>query len=79
MKILVTGAAGFIGSNFVKKFSEKFELVYCLDNLSNLVYSKSRKIRNFQMLKNLSNVECLKIDLNDEKIPEKYLQVDKVN
>ncbi len=33
-KILITGGAGFIGSNLIDYFLEKGHKVVCLDNLS---------------------------------------------
>ena len=34
MKILITGGAGFIGSNLVDHFLAKGHIVVCLDNLA---------------------------------------------
>ncbi len=46
--ILVTGGAGFIGSNLCKSLLLKGDVVICLDNLDNFdnYYKKSIKERN---------------------------------
>jgi UDP-glucose 4-epimerase len=44
MEVLITGVAGFIGSNLAKKFLENGILVYGIDNLS---YGKMANIKEF--------------------------------
>lgn len=61
MTILITGAAGFIGSNLVSYFLERGEFVVGLDNLSrgslsNLTHQLKNKHFNFHSL-NLNNLE----------------------
>ena len=34
LKILITGGAGFIGSNLIEKLLDKDTFIYCIDNLS---------------------------------------------
>lgn len=45
-KWLVTGAAGFIGSNIVKKLIERGQKVWGLDNFSNSDYSNIKEYKN---------------------------------
>ena len=48
MKVLITGAAGFIGFNLIKELEKKHK-VYCLDNFSSLskkTQSLRKKISN---------------------------------
>jgi len=63
MKVLVTGAAGFIGSNFVKLLSAAGIHTVAVDSLNNLLYPKSIKEQNFLELSKLDFVDCKKIDL----------------
>ena len=46
MKILVTGAAGFIGSHVCERFIEAGHLVWGIDNLSRGLESNLKAIRN---------------------------------
>jgi len=63
MKILVTGGAGFIGSNLVKSFLEDntFKLVRVLDNLS------TGSIENIQSYFNHPKFEFIEGDIRDYK------------
>ena len=45
-KILVTGGAGFIGSNFCKRLLNKGNTVFCLDNLSTSSHSNISQFKN---------------------------------
>ncbi len=77
MKILITGAAGFIGSNAVRFFSKnKSNTLLGIDSLTYAVDSK-----NLLELKNLDNFEFYKININDEKKIKKIIaefQPDKI-
>ncbi|MBR5304881.1 MAG: SDR family oxidoreductase [Candidatus Gastranaerophilales bacterium] len=57
MIILVTGGAGFIGSNLCRKLLEQEHKVYCLDNF----YTGSKK--NIEELLNNENFICLNHDI----------------
>lgn len=51
MKVLITGAAGFIGSNLAKFLIEKNALVYAIDNFSTgdkIIIDKLKKYKNFK-------------------------------
>lgn len=65
-KYLVTGGAGFIGSNIVKKLLENGERVRVLDNLS------SGKIENIKPF--LDKIEFINGDFTDLKIAKKAVK-----
>ena len=66
MRYLVTGGAGFIGSNIVKKLVEQGEEVIVLDNLS------TGKEKN--LLEVINKIQFIKGDLLDKKIVEKAVK-----
>ncbi len=63
MNILVTGAAGFIGSHMAEKLALLGHKVTGADNLSNY-YSRELKLENINSLQK-NNVEFIEIDLRD--------------
>jgi UDP-glucuronate 4-epimerase len=65
MRILVTGAAGFIGYHVSKKLSEK-NLVFGVDNLNNY-YDVKLKLDRLKDLKNNKKFNFLKIDIQNYK------------
>lgn len=65
MKILVTGAAGFIGSHLAEKLSVIGYNVTGADNLSDY-YSKALKLLNVNSIKE-KGVEFIEIDLSNSK------------
>tara|TARA_A100001388_G_C28771720_1_gene504298 strand:- start:2328 stop:3293 length:966 start_codon:yes stop_codon:yes gene_type:complete len=69
-KVLVTGAAGFIGSSFIKKLLEEdnFE-VLGLDNINDY-YSRELKLYRLEDLRS-RNFSFEKIDINDPNLLEK--------
>ncbi len=62
MKILVTGAAGFIGFHISKYLCERGDEVIGIDNLNNY-YDVSLKKARLELLKPYSNFSFLKIDI----------------
>jgi len=68
-KILVTGGAGFIGSNLIERFLEQNNEVVCLDNLStghrkNIIPFLENK--NFQFIEgDIRNLETCRIAVRD--------------
>lgn len=68
-RILVTGGAGFIGSDLCKKLLEKGNFVVCLDNLF------TGKEKNISSLKGNENFKFINHDVTekfDEKVDEIY-------
>ncbi len=67
-KILVTGAAGFIGFHLCKKLLQKKFKVYGLDNINNY-YKKELKIDRIKILKNFKKRKFtfIKVDLKNNK------------
>lgn len=72
MKILVTGAAGFIGSTLSHKFLQRGDEVIGLDNLNNY-YDVSLKEARLARLTPQSNFKFVKLDVADrEEMPELF-------
>ena len=65
MNILVTGGAGFIGSNFIKYVLDKFP-DYNITNLDKLTYAGN--LENLREIENNPNYTFVKGDICDEKI-----------
>lgn len=63
--ILVTGAAGFIGSGIVRRLSEQGRQVFGVDALLGGLYPAQEKKERFAELSSLSGVEMLALDLRD--------------
>jgi UDP-glucuronate 4-epimerase len=64
MKILVTGAAGFIGFHTANLLLERGDTVVGLDNLNDY-YDVSLKLGRLEILKRYSNFSFVKLDLAD--------------
>jgi UDP-glucuronate 4-epimerase len=77
MRILVTGAAGFIGYHVSKKLSEK-NLVFGIDNLNNY-YDVKLKLDRLKDLKNNKKFNFLKIDIKNYKKLFKYIKNNKID
>ncbi len=77
MKILITGASGFIGYSFIKYLSQNNQdyKIVGIDNL-NSYYSKKYKLRRLKELSRYKNFKFIKIDLikfkNLDKIFKRY-------
>jgi nucleoside-diphosphate-sugar epimerase len=64
-KVLVTGAAGFIGSAVVTQLSEQGWDVVALDALLDGLYPATEKVARFEKLGDLPGVERVQLDLRD--------------
>ena len=73
MKILVTGACGFIGFHLSKFFLSKNIDIVGIDNL-NSYYSVKLKKDRLKNLKKFNNFRFIKIDLENNKRIKKVFQ-----
>src|SRR5882724_2794340 len=72
MKVLVTGAAGFIGSHAAERLIARGDTVVGLDNLSDY-YDVNLKLARLDRLAKHSGFRFVKLDLADRKgIPELF-------
>ncbi len=69
MKILVTGAAGFIGSTLCKRLLTRGEDVVGIDNLNDY-YDVQLKLDRLAILKDKENFEFMKLDISDRHAME---------
>jgi UDP-glucuronate 4-epimerase len=73
MKILVTGAAGFIGFHLTQKLLSQEDEVVGLDNINDY-YDLSLKESRLKLLKEKSNFSFYQLDLADQEGIEKLFQ-----
>ena len=75
MKILITGAAGFIGFNFCKYLLSKTEVhdVFGIDNMNNYYDTNLKKMR-LKILKKYKKFKYYKIDINEQIKLEKIFK-----
>jgi UDP-glucuronate 4-epimerase len=73
MKILVTGAAGFIGFHLAKRFLERGDEVIGIDNLNDY-YDVSLKESRLGQLQPYKNFTFYKIDISDRGMMEKLFR-----
>jgi UDP-glucuronate 4-epimerase len=73
MRILVTGAAGFIGFHLAKRFLDRGDLVVGIDNLNDY-YDVSLKKARLAQLEPYDNFTFLKIDIADRDAMEKLFK-----
>lgn len=63
MKLLVTGGAGFIGSNFLQMYIDAFDKVVCFDALT-----YAGNYNNIKNLENFTNYKFVKGDITDREL-----------
>jgi UDP-glucuronate 4-epimerase len=66
MKVLVTGAAGFIGSHLAEKLLERGDEVVGLDNFNDY-YDPARKRANERRLNHYANFRMIEADIRDRQ------------
>ena len=66
--VLVTGAAGFIGSAVVKRLSSEGMRVVALDGLLEGLYPRSEKAKRFSELASLPGVQTHRLDLRTDDL-----------
>lgn len=75
MKLLVTGAAGFIGFHTAKALLERGDIVIGLDNI-NEYYDVSLKHARLALLQNYDKFHFVKADLADRKAIEEIFEIE---
>ena len=76
MNILITGGAGFIGSNFIPYFVEKHPEIKII-NLDKLTYAG--ELSNLKEVQNLSNYTFVEGDICDRNLVEHLFNKHKIN
>jgi dTDP-L-rhamnose 4-epimerase len=72
-KILITGGAGFIGSNLAKALLEKKYIITVIDNLSEQIHGKNPEIESPLYLSIKNQVRFIKSDVRDKSVLIKEL------
>ncbi len=78
MKILITGAAGFIGTNISMHLLSKKHTIYGIDNFDNYNSLKLKKYRIKNLKKN-KKFYFKKIDITNRKVLLKFVRDKKIN
>jgi dTDP-glucose 4,6-dehydratase len=76
MKILVTGGAGFIGSNFIRYILKKY-LEYKIVNFDLLTYAGN--LENLKDIENNSNYKFIKGDIRDYNLVNETIKNEKID
>lgn len=67
MKVLVTGAAGFIGSHLAETLAKRGDDVVGIDNFNDIVYPSARKRLSAQRLAAYPNIKLIETDIRDRE------------
>lgn len=78
MKILITGGAGFIGSNLAKKLMDRGDKVVMIDNFNDYYDVQLKKDRIKKYLKGY-NFKLYKGDIRDIKLLDKIFKAEKLD
>lgn len=78
MKILITGGAGFIGSNIAKKLMDRGDRVVLLDNFNDYYDPRLKEDRIKIFLKGYK-FKLYRGDIRDEKLIEKIFSAEKID
>ena len=76
MKILVTGAAGFIGSSLAIRLLERGDEVVGIDNLNDY-YDVNLKLARLERLRDYSKFKFLKLEISDKAAMEALFIIEK--
>lgn len=78
MKILITGGAGFIGSNLAKKLMDRGDKVVIIDNFNDYYDPQLKRDRIKKYLKGY-NFKLYKGDIRDVKLLDKIFKTEKID
>jgi UDP-glucuronate 4-epimerase len=78
MKILITGGAGFIGSNLAKQLMDRGDKIVIIDNFNDYYDPQLKKDRIKKYLKGY-NFKLYKGDIRDIRLLDKIFKTEKIN
>lgn len=67
MKVLVTGAAGFVGSHLAETLAKRGDDVVGIDNFNDIVYPSARKRLSAQRLAAYPNIKLIEADIRERE------------
>jgi nucleoside-diphosphate-sugar epimerase len=78
MKVLVTGAAGFVGRNLVERLSSVGLEITAVDSLDPILYPARIKQHNLHYISKLPGVKTLTVDITNPDLPKEILNCEVV-